>query len=253
MDDVNLQKAKPGSGAGSDRRNPIIVALDVPSAEQAVELAAMVAPHVGAFKIGLGLLHGPGPGTIDVLARLGRPVFADAKLHDIPSQVERAAERLAEHGARWVTAHISGGEAMLDAAVAGLRRGAGHAAAGILGVSVLTSLNAQRLQRVGIQRSPGKLVGKMAKVAAATGCEGVVCSPEELNVVNQAAPGLIKVTPGIRTVVADDDQVRVATPGQAMARGATWIVVGRPITQADDPVAAARGILADITESTLPS
>lgn len=248
MDDLNPQPVP-----SSHERNPIIVALDVASAGRAVELATEVAPHVGAFKVGLGLLHGPGPGTIDVLARLGRPVFADAKLHDIPSQVERAAERLAEHGARWVTAHIGGGEPMLEAAVAGLQRGAGHSAAGILGVSVLTSLNAQRLQRVGIQRSPGKLVGKMAKVAVATGCEGVVCSPEELNVVNQAAPKLIKVTPGIRTETTDDDQERVATPNEAMARGATWIVVGRPITNADDPQAAALAILADITGPTPPS
>lgn len=231
----------------TERHNPIIVALDVPSAEQAVELARAVAPHVGAFKVGLGLLHGPGPATIDVLARLGRPVFADAKLHDIPSQVERAAERLADHGARWVTAHISGGEPMLEAAVAGLARGAGSSTCGILGVSVLTSLDAQRLQRVGIQRSPGKLVGKMAKVAAATGCEGIVCSPDELNVVNQSAPGLIKVTPGIRPVAANDDQARVATPAEAIARGATMLVIGRPITMAEDPAAAAAAILADLT------
>jgi orotidine-5'-phosphate decarboxylase len=231
----------------SEIANPIIVALDVPSAAQAVELATEVAPHVGAFKIGLGLLHGPGPGTIDVLARLGRPVFADAKLHDIPSQVERAAERLADHGARWVTAHISGGEPMLEAAVAGLSKGAGHAASGILGVSVLTSLNAQRLQRVGIQRSPGKLVGKMAKVAAAAGCEGIVCSPEELNVVNQSAPTLIKVTPGIRPVATDDDQARVATPAEAIDRGATMLVIGRPITMAEDPAAAAAAIFAEIS------
>lgn len=228
--------------------NPIIVALDLPTAEEAVEVAMAVAPYVGAFKVGLGLLHGPGPGTIDVLARLDRPVFADAKLHDIPSQVERAAERLGEHGARWVTAHVSGGEAMLEAAVRGLQRGSGMAAAGILGVTVLTSLDAQRLQRVGIQRSPGTLVGKMAKVASHTGCEGVVCSPEELNVVNQAAPGLLKVTPGIRTVATDDDQERVATPKEAIRRGANRLVIGRPITRADDPAAAAAAILADITE-----
>jgi orotidine-5'-phosphate decarboxylase len=226
--------------------NPIIVALDLPTAEEAVTIAKQVAPYVGAFKVGLGLLHGPGPGTIDALVRLERPVFADAKLHDIPSQVERAAERLGNHGARWVTAHVGGGAAMLEAAVSGLDRGSGHARAGILGVSVLTSLTPSDLERVGIRRTPGQLVGKMSKVAAASGCEGLVCSPQELNVVAQAAPALLRVTPGIRPVATDDDQARTSTPESAIARGAHLLVIGRPITQADDPAAAAAAILADI-------
>lgn len=230
--------------------NPIIVALDRPTAEDAVRVAKEVAPYVGGFKIGLGLLHGPGPGTIDTLARLGRPVFADAKLNDIPSQVERAANRLADHGARWVTAHIGGGEAMLRAAVSGLQSGAGGSAVGILGVSVLTSLDQADLQRIGIQRTPGQLVGKMSKVAAATGCEGVVCSPAELNVVRQAAPGLLRVTPGIRPTTVDDDQARVATPREAIDGGATMLVIGRPIAAAEDPAAAAAAIWADISGTT---
>ena len=97
---------------------PVLVALDVATAEDAVRMAKLVAPHVGGFKIGLGLLHGPGPATIAALAELGKPVFADAKLHDIPTQVGAAATRLGRWGARWVTAHVSGGEAMLRAAVA---------------------------------------------------------------------------------------------------------------------------------------
>lgn len=222
--------------------NPIIVALDRPSAEEAVRVAKAVAPYVGAFKVGLGLLHGPGPGVIDVLARLDRPVFADAKLHDIPSQIERAAYRLADHGARWVTAHISGGAAMLDAAVSGLERGAGGTDAGILGVSVLTSLAAGDFQRLGIQRTPGQLVGKMAKLAAEAGCEGIVSSPHELNVVRQAAPDLLRVTPGIRPTDVDDDQARVATPSEAIDKGADLLVIGRPIAAADDPAKAAETI-----------
>jgi len=224
--------------------SPIIVALDLPTAEAAVEMARSVAPHVAGVKIGLGLLHGPGPGTIDALVRLGLPVFADAKLHDIPSQVEAAAERLAKHGARWVTAHVGGGAAMLEAAVAGLRSGAGNAAAGILGVSVLTSLDVPDLERLGIQRTPGQLVSKMAGVAAAAGCEGLVCSPLELNVVRQVAPDLVRVTPGVRLTKTADDQARVATPSDAVRRGATYLVIGRPITQAADPAAAAQAILA---------
>ncbi len=229
--------------------NPIIVALDLSTAEEAVRVAKAVAPYVGGFKVGLGLLHGPGPGTIDALVRLDRPVFADAKLHDIPSQVERAAERLGMHGARWITAHIGGGAAMLDAAVAGLDRGSGHAKAGILGVSVLTSLAETDLQRIGIQRSPGQLVGKMSKVAEASGCEGLVCSPQELNVVAQSAPSLVRVTPGIRPVATDDDQARTSTPAEAIARGANLLVIGRPITGSSDPAEAAAMILADINRT----
>jgi orotidine-5'-phosphate decarboxylase len=222
--------------------NPIIVALDLPTAEQAVVMARELEPHVGGFKIGLGLLHGPGPATIDAIVRLGKPVFADAKLHDIPSQVRTAAERLANHGARWVTAHVSGGIDMLQAAVEGLSAGAGGAEVGILGVSVLTSLDKNDLERIGIQRSPGQLVGKMAKVAAVAGCEGVVCSPQELNVVAQTAPGLLRVTPGIRPENLEDDQARTASPVEAMRRGASLLVIGRPITQAADPAAAAEQI-----------
>jgi orotidine-5'-phosphate decarboxylase len=222
--------------------NPIIVALDMPSAADAVQMAMKVAPYVGAFKIGLGLLHGPGPGTIDALVRLGLPVFADAKLNDIPSQVETAARNLALHGARWVTAHIGGGQAMLEAAVSGLADGAGHAEAGILGVSVLTSLDKQDLQRIGIDRTPGQLVSKMASVAAASGCEGVVCSPLELHVVHQSAPNMITVVPGIRPSTTDDDQARTATPSQAVEKGASYLVIGRPITAAADPASAAATI-----------
>jgi orotidine-5'-phosphate decarboxylase len=222
--------------------NPIIVALDLATAEQAVVMARELEPHVGGFKIGLGLLHGPGPATIDAIVRLGKPVFADAKLHDIPSQVRTAAERLANHGARWVTAHVSGGIDMLQAAVEGLSAGAGGAEVGILGVSVLTSLDKNDLERIGIQRSPGQLVGKMAKVAAVAGCEGVVCSPQELNVVAQTAPGLLRVTPGIRPENLEDDQARTASPVEAMRRGASLLVIGRPITQAADPAAAAEQI-----------
>lgn len=227
--------------------NPIIVALDMPTAQDAVRMAQVVAPYVGAFKIGLGLLYGPGPGTIDALVRVGKPVFVDAKLHDIPSQVAAAAERIGKHGARWVTAHASGGGDMLEAAVEGLARGAAGSEAGVLGVSVLTSLTKSDLERVGIQRTPGQLVGKMAKVADEAGCEGLVCSPLELNVVAQAAPTLKRVTPGIRLTDLGDDQARTATPREAIARGATMLVIGRPITQAEDPAAAAAAILADIT------
>lgn len=227
----------------------VIVALDMPDAESAVLMAEKVSDHVAGFKIGLGLLHGPGPLLISALVGLGKPVFADAKLHDIPSQVEAAAKRLGEHGARWVTAHISGGEAMLQAAVRGLNAGAGAAPAGILGVSVLTSLDDASLARVGIDRSPGKLVAKMAKVADAAGCEGVVSSPKELAIVSDVAPNLLRVTPGIRPRDRDDDQARTMTPTEAVRRGADLLVIGRPITAAPDPVEAAGAISVEIAEA----
>jgi orotidine-5'-phosphate decarboxylase len=136
---------------------------------------------------------------------------------------------------------------MLEAAVAGLRAGAGAAPAGILGVTVLTSHDEASLARIGIDRSPGKLVARMARVAAASGCEGVVSSPQELTVVSDVAPGLLKVTPGIRPVERNDDQARTMTPSEAITRGADLLVVGRPITAARDPRSSAAAIAAEIT------
>lgn len=231
-------------------RIPIIVALDLGGAEAAVRMARRLLDYVGGFKVGLGLLHGPGPGTISALADLGKPVFADAKLHDIPSQVEAAAQRLGRWGARWVTAHAAGGAEMLEAAVLGLAAGSDERA-GVLGVTVLTSLDAADLAAVGIAASPGKLVSKMARLVSASGCEGVVCSPRELGVIAEVAPDLLKVTPGIRPPhTASGDQARVGTPEEAMRKGADWLVVGRPITNAPDPVEAAVGIAESVANLT---
>lgn len=231
-----------------DVENPIIVALDLRTAEEAVRLAQRLAPYVGGFKIGLGLLHGPGPATIGALNALEKPVFVDAKLHDIPSQVRSAARSLARHGARWITAHTSGSSAMVEAAVEGAAS-VPSARAGILGVTVLTSLDAADLAKVGFRGSAGGLVSRLAKVAAAAGCEGVVCSPLELGVVREVAPALVPFTPGIRPHgVADADQSRTATPAEAIERGAAFLVIGRAITAADDPIAAVEAI-----KRTLPN
>jgi orotidine-5'-phosphate decarboxylase len=226
--------------------NPIIVAIDTSDGASALALAGAVADSVGAFKVGLGLLHGPGPGLIGELHDLGRPVFVDAKLHDIPSQVERAAHALGRAGARWLTAHVSGGSAMLEAAVAGLAEGSGGTG-GVLGVSVLTSLDAADLAEVGIDESPEDLVARMARVAESSGAEGVVCSPREISIVRAAAPRVAVVTPGIRpTGSAVGDQRRTATPLEALTAGATWLVIGRPITAAADPAAAAAEMAAQV-------
>ena len=222
--------------------NKTIVALDLATAEEAVRLAKKVAPHVGAFKVGLGLLHGAGPGVVSALVDLGKPVFADAKLHDIPSQVGAAAHQLGRLGARWVTAHVSGGEPMLKAAAESLGE-TSDGYAGILGVTVLTSLDQDLLGSIGVTASPGKLVSKMSRVAEMSGCEGVVCSPQELTVVGSVAPGLLRVTPGVRpSGVTAGDQRRVMTPRDAIERGADWLVIGRPITAAKDPADAAAAI-----------
>lgn len=217
----------------------IIVALDLRTAEEAVRLAEALAGHVAGFKVGLGLLHGPGPGLVGALSRLG-PVLADAKLHDIPSQVETAARRLGEYGARWITAHAAGGIDMLRAAATGLAATAPHRPVGILAVTVLTSIDAATAAAI-FGQSPGKVTARLAEQAAAAGVEGLVCSPKELKVVADVAPGLLKVTPGIRPDGSPpDDQRRTATPAEAIARGADLLVVGRPIIGAPDPVEAAR-------------
>ncbi len=224
---------------------PVLVALDTATAEEAVRLAQAVRPHVGGFKVGLRLLLGPGPGTIAALAELGKPVFADAKLHDIPSQVEAAARKVGEYGARWVTAHAAGGLAMLEAAEAGIAAAGGGGR--VLAVTVMTSLTDADLAAAGISTTSGRLVSRMARLAAQAGAEGVVCSPRELGVVADVAPELIRVTPGIRPAAAGaDDQARVAPATEALGWGADWLVVGRPITAAPDPVAAAAALAAEI-------
>lgn len=225
--------------------NPILVALDFPSAEQAVRLARDLVPHVGGFKVGLELMMGPGPGVVAAVGELGLPVFADAKLHDIPNTVAAASRQLGRYGARWVSAHGAGSAAMLAAAVESLREA--NPLGGILAITVLTSLDAGDLARVGINGTPGRQVSRISKVAATAGVEGVVCAAAELGVVSQSAPGLVRVTPGVRPAGADqDDQARVATPVEALARGADHLVIGRPITRATDPIAAAHQLAVEL-------
>ncbi|MBU1226754.1 MAG: orotidine-5'-phosphate decarboxylase [Actinobacteria bacterium] len=224
--------------------SPIIVALDVGTAAEAVALATTLAPHVGGFKVGIGLLSGPGPGIVGALARIG-PVLADAKIHDIPSQAAAAAFRLGEYGARWVTAHATGGREMLEAVAEALARGS-SGTAGVLGETVLTSLDGAALASIGLGDRPGKLVARLARVCAAAGIEGVVCAAKELGDVVQVAGGLTRVATGIRPdgPLEGDDQRRIASPVEALARGADLLVVGRPITGAADPVAAAAALAA---------
>ncbi|MEX1005483.1 MAG: orotidine-5'-phosphate decarboxylase [Acidimicrobiia bacterium] len=232
--------------------NPVIVALDLSTGEEAVRLARALTPHVGAFKVGLELLSGPGPVLVSAIAELGKPVFCDAKLHDIPNTVERAATNLARAGARWITAHAAGGPAMIESAVRGAHRGS--VTTGILCITVLTSLTTADLAAVGSGDSIGRQVARMARLARDGNAEGVVCGVKELGDVSQVAPDLLRVTPGIRPAgTSADDQARVATPEEALERGADLVVIGRPITAAPDPVEAAAAIFRTIMESRTPS
>ncbi len=228
-------------------RPPILVALDTPTASEARRLAAALVPHVAGFKVGLELLMGPGPSLITELRQLGSPIFVDAKLHDIPNTVEAASRQLGSAGARWVTVHASGGRAMMEAAVAGLADGAGTETAGILAVTVLTSL--EDLAEIGVDHPISVQVGHLASLAASAGVEGVVCSAREIGVCASAAPKLVRVVPGIRPRGAEHhDQARVATPEAAIDEGADLLVIGRAITRSPDPVAAAARIGETILE-----
>ncbi len=229
----------------ADRNSsPILVALDVPTAEGALRLAEQLRSHVGGYKVGLELLSGPGPAVVGVIARLGRPVFADAKLHDIPNTVRAAARHLGEAGARWITAHAAGGGAMLEAAVEGLAEGAGRRKAGVLAITVLTSLDGPALAATGVTSKLGRLVSCRTRLADQAGCEGVITSVKELGVVADVGPDLLRFTPGIRPAGANThDQVRSATPEVALARGAHYLIIGRAITEAPNPVTAAERIL----------
>ena len=235
------------------KANPILVALDLSSAEEAVRLATRLKTVVGGFKVGLELLTGPGPGVVAALRRLELPIFVDAKLHDIPNTVRAGARQLGGWGARWVSIHTGGGRHMIEAAVEGLAAGASGHPAGILAVTVLTSLDAAELAATGITGSPGRQVSRLTRLAAQSGVEGVVCAPSELGDVAQVAPGLLRVTPGIRPEgMGKDDQSRIATPLEAIRRGADYLVIGRPITHASDPYAAAERIAAEL-HSAVPA
>lgn len=228
--------------------SPVIVALDMPSLEEAERLATSLVDDVGGFKVGMELLMGEGPRAISAIADIGLPVFADAKLHDIPNTVGRAAERIRSAGARWVTVHAAGGVSMIEAAVKGM------GGSGVLAVTMLTSLGGEDLPVIGVDMTPTDYVERLAGLAEAAGAEGVVCSPEEIATVRHAKPGLRIFTPGVRPETHEPgDQRRVATPERALADGADYLVIGRPITRAPDPVLAAREIAASVATVDRPA
>ena len=230
---------------------PVLVALDVASLEQAETLARRLLGRVAGFKVGLELLMGHGPQAVGRVASLGSPVFADAKLHDIPNTVEAAARQLAKAGARWVTVHGAGGRETVTAAVAGLSE-ASDGRAGALVVTALTSLDDRDLAEVGMAGTVSEQVKRMALLAAKAEAEGVICAPKEAVMVKAVAPELLVVTPGIRLRGADThDQKRVSTPAEALRAGADLLVMGRAITGAADPVAAVGELESDLGLSGL--
>jgi orotidine-5'-phosphate decarboxylase len=226
-----------------DARERICAALDFPSWEKAEPFARAVAPAVGMLKVGLELFAAEGPSAVRAAAALGRPVFLDLKLHDIPNTVEGAVRSAAASGAALLTVHASGGAEMIRAAVRG--------AAGkvrVLAVTVLTSLDADALRSIGLEGPPGPAVVRLARLAVGAGAAGLVCSPHEVRDVRAAVgPGPLLVVPGVRPPgAAKGDQARVATPAEAVAAGADVIVLGRPLRDAADPAAAAREIAATL-------
>ena len=218
----------------------LIVALDTDDRERLETLAAAVAPSAGCLKVGLQAFTALGPDSVRAVADY-RPVFLDLKLHDIPNTVAGAAAAAADLGVSMLTVHASGGPAMVAAAA----KAAPDVA--ILAVTVLTSLDDDEL---GLLHHPpaAEQVPRLARMAAENGAAGVVCSPHEVEAVRAAigAQALV-VVPGVRPTGADvGDQARIARPIDAIAAGASHIVVGRPITAADDPAAASAAILSEI-------
>lgn len=234
---------------GAGMKNPIIVALDVPTAEQALALAAEVAPAVGAFKIGSELFTSAGPDIVKRIRDTGAAVFLDLKFHDIPNTVAKAVASAVRLKVQMLTIHTSGGLAMMKAAEESAQqtsRQAGHDAPPlVLGVTVLTSMDAAELNRVGVTATIGQQVERLASLAVQAGLRGLVCSPLELTALRQQLPGHIQlVTPGIRGPGdAVGDQKRTLSAREAMAAGANWLVIGRPIYAAANPRAAAEAIL----------
>ncbi|HVO33431.1 MAG TPA: orotidine-5'-phosphate decarboxylase [Elusimicrobiota bacterium] len=220
---------------------PLIVALDVETDKEALAMARRLKPWVDVFKVGPVLFLKYGSRLIEDLRSEGAEIFLDLKFHDIPSVVRRSVERAAEWGVYSATIHAAGGQAMMrDAASASPRPK-------LWGVTVLTSLDAGDLQTLGIRRSVRNQVKTLARKACEAGLDGVVSSAREAGDVRAACgPQFQIVTPGIRLAEASDDQKRVETPAEALRRGATFLVMGRPVIEAKDPAAVVQQIYESI-------
>jgi orotidine-5'-phosphate decarboxylase len=229
-------------------QNPIIAALDVPTAEQALKLAEKIAPAVGAFKIGGELFTSAGPDIVKKIRATGAAVFLDLKFHDIPNTVAKAVASATRLDVQMLTVHTSGGLEMMRAAEKSAQETANQAGLNaplVLGVTVLTSHDNSTLAEIGLQSNVGQQVDRLANLAVKAGLRGLVCSPLEITDLREMLPAHIQlVTPGIRTgAEKSDDQKRSLTPREAIQAGANWLVIGRPIYAAENPRAAAEKIL----------
>ena len=221
---------------------PVIVALDYPSADQARELVARLSPALCRLKIGKELFTRSGPALVETFQREGFEVFLDLKFHDIPNTVASAVRAAAELGVWMVNVHAGGGRRMMEAAMAALDGFASRPL--LIGVTVLTSMSDADLAELGYRETAGERVQRLASLTAECGLDGVVCSALEAPLLRQArGEGFTLVTPGIR-LAGDDpgDQRRVVTPSDAIGKGADYLVIGRSITGAADPLAALRKV-----------
>ena len=236
----------------STAKNRLIVALDVSTERQARELVESLRGIVGMFKIGSQLFTEVGPKIVRQIASSGNEVFLDLKFHDIPNTVSRAAVAATRLGVSIFNVHASGGREMMRRtadAVSETATSEGLKRPSVIAVTVLTSSDAATLEELGVGSEPETQVRRLSLLAEASGMDGIVASPHEVAVVRSTVgnPGFLIVTPGVRLAGASvDDQKRVMTPAQAIRAGADYIVVGRPITGAKDPVESAGQILAEM-------
>lgn len=222
----------------------IIVALDYQNQADALAFVDRVDPQLCRLKVGKELFTSAGPAVVKALVKRDFEVFLDLKFHDIPNTVARACAVAADLGVWMLNVHATGGARMLDAARAALGTGKRP---WLVAVTVLTSMDEQALGEIGVQGAVSDQVLRLAKLTQAAGLDGVVCSPQEITLLrDQLGAAFCLVTPGIRPVASDDDQRRTMGPQQAIALGADHLVIGRPITQAPDPVEALRAIRAQI-------
>ncbi|MEO6965649.1 MAG: orotidine-5'-phosphate decarboxylase [Acidobacteriaceae bacterium] len=229
----------------------LIVALDVPTAAQARELAAQLSGICRWVKVGLELYLAAGTAIVEELAAEGFSIFLDLKFHDIPNTVAGAVRSAASMGASLLTIHAAGGPAMLQAATEAAAKSENSPR--LLAVTVLTSMDRVQLAAIGVDASAADQVLRLARVATASGIDGLVCSAEEIRLLRQELGADVQlVIPGIRPAgAAVGDQKRIATPADAIRAGASKLVVGRPITQASNPAQAAQAILTEIAAAEI--
>jgi orotidine-5'-phosphate decarboxylase len=222
--------------------SPVYVALDTIDLDRAKAVAAKVRNHVGGLKLGLEFFSANGPDGVRAMAALGLPIFLDLKLHDIPNTVAKAVQALHALQPAILTVHVAGGRAMMEDAKAAAPSGTR-----VVGVSVLTSLDADDLASIGVAADPHAQVARLTALAREAGLDGIVCAGPEVAAAKKAWPDGFFVVPGLRPAEASaGDQKRVMTPRKALDAGASILVIGRPITQAADPDLAARAIAATL-------